>query len=451
MNEHDDTPSLPWSNVAEQSVIGGALLDPDALLALGDRRPQPAHFFDRRHRYIWAAMLEMADRRLPIDTITVFERLRDIHKANECGGLTYLNAVAQCVPSAHNIATYAGTVVRKAVLRNILAATDQAQQLARDPGALDADQVLDQVATLFSGIKRTKPGSTPRRLGELIGARLDHWHALATGETTAGIPTGISSLDEALGGGLKAGRVIVMAARPSVGKTSLASAIGLRISQAGHAVLMLSQEMPGGDLADRAAASLGGVRLDRIATGGFAGDDWALLLEAAESASAMPFYVDDQPALTLLDIRAKARQVKQQGGLSLLIVDYLQLCASSSRFDKRHHQIEEISRGMKTLAKELDVCVLLLSQLNRESEREEPELSHLKESGSIEEDADVVVLLHPMGNEPDGRQLILAKIPKNRQGRRGRLALAFDGKTQRWDQSDSNVSRRGGGPCSRDL
>ena len=205
---------------------------------------------------------------------------------------------------------------------------------------------------------------------------------------------------------------------------------------------MLSQEMQAGELVDRAVANLGSVLLDNLTTGRFANGDWEAITNASEAAGRLPFFVDDQPALTLLDIRAKARQVQQGGGLALLIVDYLQLCASMGGIERRHHQVEQVSRGMKALAKELGVCVLLLSQLSRAGAAGEPELDHLKESGAIEEDADTVVLLHPMGHEADGSLLVLAKIPKNRQGRRGRLALALHGKTQRWRSSAANVSRR---------
>ena len=191
-------------------------------------------------------------------------------------------------------------------------------------------------------------------------------------------------------------------------------------------------------------ANLAGIGLEQIAHGRLVVEDWRQVVDVAERVGHFPMYIDDAPAQTMLDIRAKARQVKRlPAGLALVIVDYLQLCSSASGFDKRHHQIEQISRGMKTLAKELEVAVLVLSQLNRESEADEPELRHLKESGAIEEDADVVLLLHPLGKEPDGRSLILAKIPKNRQGRRGRLGLAFEGATQRWEVSQSDVRKRG--------
>ena len=210
----------------------------------------------------------------------------------------------------------------------------------------------------------------------------------------------------------------------------------------GKPVLVLSQEMQAGDLIDRAVANLGRISLSRLTTGRFDKEDWTRITEAADATARMPLFIDDQPALTLLDIRSKARQVRQHcGGLSLVVVDYLQLCASASSHDNRHHQIEAISRGMKTLAKEMGCTVLLLSQLTRASELDEPELHHLKESGSIEEDADTVILLHPMGDAPEGGMLVLLKVAKNRQGMRGRLGLAFDGSTQRWQVSVGIVAR----------
>jgi replicative DNA helicase len=439
-----DEPALPWSCEAEQSVLGGMLLDPDALVRMADVPLRAEHFFDAQHRAIWAAMQEMAARRQPIDVVTVFERLQSAGRAEDCGGVAYVNALAQAVPSATNIRRHAEIVREKALQREVIAAADRALTIARQPGG-DAASKLDQVATLFAQIARPTARSAPRRLAELMTARLGHWQALQEGDATPGIPTGLDRLDNALAGGLKPGKVVVLAARPSVGKTSFAQQLGLTVAAGGHTVLMLSQEMPAGELVDRVMANLGGVDLGHLSTGGFEDADWTAISAAADDAGRPPFLVDDQPALTLLDIRAKARQVQQRDGLALLIVDYLQLCAGSAAFDKRHHQIEQISRGLKQLAKELDICVLALSQLSRQSARRadgEPELDDLKESGAIEEDADTVILLHAMGNQPDGSTLVLAKIPKNRSGRRGRLALQFTGKTQRWAASTANVSRR---------
>lgn len=436
----------PWSPEAEQSVLGALFLDSDAFGRISDRGLEAAHFFDHRHRAIWAAAAGMVASHEPVDVVTVFERLRNAGEEERAGGLAYLNALAQSVPSAANVGRYADVVLEKALRRAVIAAADEVQALAWRTAA--PDELLDKAASMFGAIRRTRAASAPRSLGELVNTRLQHWQSLAEGDTLPGIPTGLSSLDAALGGGMKPGKVIVLAARPSVGKTSLAAQIGLNVASFGHRVLMLSQEMQAGELVDRAIANLGKVQLDHLTTGEFEDSDWPAIAQASESATKLQVFVDDQPAQTLFDIRAKARQVQQGGGLALLIVDYLQLCASTGNIERRHHQIEQLSRGMKALAKELGVCVLLLSQLNRGGATSEPELDHLKESGAIEEDADTVILLHPMGHEADGGLVVLAKIPKNRQGRRGRLALALYGKTQRWATSAASVSRRSGGDAT---
>jgi replicative DNA helicase len=206
-------------------------------------------------------------------------------------------------------------------------------------------------------------------------------------------------------------------------------------------VLILSQEMTAADLADRAVAHLGRVDLGALATGRISADGWTRISEVMDQSSRLQLRIDDEPGLTLHAINAKARLMKQRYGLKLLVVDYLQLCSGTSSRDNRNQQIEEVSRGLKSLSKELDCTVLALAQLNRQAEqRGEPELSDLRDSGSIEQDADTVLLLHPRGAQTDGSILVSAMLKKNRQGQRGRFALAFYGATQRWEPSNADVS-----------
>lgn len=432
--------TLPWSEAMEQSTLGSLLQDSDALLRIADLGLRPAHFFDHRHRAILSAVLELHARRQPADVVTVFDWLRERGQAEDSGGLAYLNALALSVASATNVGRYASKVIEDATRRAIIAAADRARVLALEHST--PDEVLDAVQTLFGEVRRHKAAAAPRRIGELVRERTTHWEGLEAGTTPAGIATKLDRLNVALGGGLKPGKNIVLAGRPGSGKSSLAWSIACDVAAQQKAVLVLSMEMQAGDLVDRAAANLGRVSLNRLLTGRFQDDDWARITDACDTASRLPLFIADQPALSLLDIRAKARQVQQQcDGLALVVVDYLQLAASAGGFDKRHHQIEAISRGMKAMAKELDTTVLLLSQLTRESERDEPELAHLKESGAIEEDADTVILLHVLGQAPEGGMLVLAKVAKNRQGPRGRLALAFDGDTQQWRASAGDVTR----------
>jgi replicative DNA helicase len=229
----------------------------------------------------------------------------------------------------------------------------------------------------------------------------------------------------------------VLAARPSVGKSSLAQAIALYSASNQCPVLMLSQEMPDTEVAERAMSNLGAVDYEAIQTGALKDPEWNGLIEAVEASEHMPFYVDDQGSLTLADIRAKARQVK---GLKLLVLDYLQLSAGDG--DNRNAEIEHISRGLKSLAKEMGFAVLALSQLNRKVEErasKEPLLSDLRDSGAIEQDADVVMFLWPAVEYPGGSKLVGIKLEKNRQGKKGRFGLDFDGAHQRWVESSDEL------------
>lgn len=436
---------LPWSPEAEQSTLGCLLLSNDCA---DDVLPVlcAEDFFNATHQLIFKAIEALVLANKPADVITVHEHLKRIDQAEKVGGLQYLHDISMSVVSARNAGQYADIVRSCSLRRKLVGASDQALDIASSHP--DPDQALDRIATLFTSIDRSAGKSEPRRIGDALLERLNHWNDMASGEVSPGIPTGFPMLDRALGGGLKGGRVIVLGARPSVGKTSLGQQVGIGVALQGHGVLICSQEMPMGELADRASANLAGVDLGSISEGTLSKEDWPRLTEAVDKVKDCPLYIDDQPSLTLLDIRAKARHVRSKVGLKLVIVDYLQLCSGSTqRGSSRHHEIEGLSRGLKALAKELDACVLVLSQLNRDVARggREPTLADLKESGAIEEDADVAILLDPRGPLPSGSRLVAAILAKNRQGKRGRLALSFDGRTQRWAESTADVSSRGVG------
>jgi replicative DNA helicase len=360
----------------------------------------------------------------------------------ECGGLRYLNELAMSVPNAANVRSYAVIVSEKAQRRALLAAGDQVQALAREAGEPAA--LLDRAQSLLTALQRKDARQLPVNLRAAIIDRSGRWEAMGNGQVSPGMRTRLPRLDRCLGGGLQRGRVVVLAARPSIGKTSLAVQIGLNVAADHHRVLILSQEMPLGDLADRVTANIGLIPLDVLANGIKPnGKEWARTIEATEWDGATYFDIDDQPGLSLLAIRAKAQMAKAMKGLDVLVLDYLQLCAATNSKASRHHQIEEISRGLKVLAKELGICVVVLSQINRDvakSDRE-PTLADLKESGAIEEDADVVLLLHPKGQLSDGAQLLAGIVAKNRQGRKDRISLRFDGAYQRWGECDMDVSQ----------
>lgn len=435
------TVAVPWSVEAEQSVLGCLLLD-NAAFEPVRAAIEGKHFYSAVHRLVFETIEAMLIASRPADVLTVYERLKQAGKADEVGGQQYLLDLMHSVASVRNAGQYAGIVRGLALRRLLVDAAAEAQDIAKS--CPEPEQALDQIAALFSTIERTRSKTEPRLFADALAARCEHWTSMESGEVVPGVATRLPTLDHALGGGIKPGRVIVLAARPSVGKTSLAQQIALAVADQGQGVLILSQEMPEGELIDRAAANLAEVNLGLISEGKLTKDEWPRLTEMMDRAPDLPLYIDDQPAMTLLEMRAKARQVQKRAPLALVVVDYLQLCAGASQRGSRHHEIEAISRGLKSLAKELNVCILLLSQINRAStQRDEPTLADLKESGAIEEDADVVIFLQPKGLV-EGQQLLAGIIAKNRHGRRGRVALSFHGATQRWVESTADVSRTGG-------
>jgi len=427
----------PHSVEAEQSVLGGLLLDNSAWDRAGDLLTD-SDFYRFEHRLIFAAINALITSAKPADVITVCEHLKRTGNADDCGGMLYLNSLAQSVPSAANMRRYAEIVRERAVLREIIASNDEINALAwkcDDPAGL-----IDRAATKLNELLQRETRKAPRAIGDVMVESLDRITDLHTGESDSGWPTGIPSLDRMLGGGLRAGRVYVLAARPSVGKSSFAASLGITLAERDLPVLMLSQEMSAGEIADRAISNIGGIDYSTVQTGRLNDLEWGQLSDCVERARALPFHIDDQSALRLRDIRAKARMVK---GLKVLILDYLQLSASTGEHANRNAEIEEISRGLKALAKDMGIAVLELSQLNREVEKrsnKRPNLSDLRDSGAIEQDADVVLFLWPVREfEGEGRRIVGIGVDKNRQGKRGEFGLDFYGDYQRWSESTADI------------
>jgi len=445
---------IPWSQEAEQSVLGGLLLDNDAFDRVGDLLLEQ-HFFAISHRRIYAAIASMVNANKPADVITVHERLKALGEADDCGGLVYLNALSASVPSASNCRRYAEIVREKALQRSLMAAADHAMTIALEKG--DATDRTDRCIGLFDALQQLHVQQRPRAADEIAVRRMDHFSDIAEGRVEAAWGTGLEDVDTALNGGLQEGRVYVLAARPSIGKSSLALQIGLHTAKELHrGVLLLSQEMPGEECIDRAISNLGRVDYGQMQRGQLDDAAWAGMSFGCETVSKLPLWIDDQPALTVRDIRAKAFSMRRDG-LKLLIVDYLQLCAGQSpgKGVNRSSELEEITRGLKAMAKQLHVSVLLLSQLNRDVEKRgtpEPTLADLRDSGAIEQDADAVLGLWFVRQWSD-RKVMALSVLKNRQGERGkRIPLEFFGHYQLWQSSTADVSpvvkKAGGGDGS---
>jgi replicative DNA helicase len=430
----------PHSIEAEQSVLGALLLDNGAWDRAGDLLAE-GDFYSHEHRAIYGVIGRLVQANKPADVITVFDELQSMGRAEECGGLAYLNALAQSVPGAANLRRYADIVRERGVNRQVIAACDAIATKAFAGTA--ASEVLDLAASAFSQLERAGRRVEPQPLAGLIASALDRYSALAEGHVAPAIPTGIAPLDRLLNGGLRAGKVYGIAARPSVGKSAAGRCLGLNAARLGHATLLLSQEMPCDEVADCVVAQMAGIDSERLQTGGLrdAENDWGRLADAVDEIRDWPFYVDEQGGLRLSDIRAKARSVK---GLRLLILDYLQLSRSTLKNATTNDQVAELSKGLKALAMEMKVAIVVLSQLNRDVEKRadrEPQLSDLRDSGAIEQDLDAAVMLWTIREEDGGdRRLVGWKVAKHRSGRKGRFGMTFDAPHYRWRDATESIS-----------
>lgn len=445
MHPHDlDAEALPWSPEAEAGVLGALMLDDRTFDAVGDIL-EPKHFFDERHGRIFATIAALVLASRPADVVSVLAAL-------QAGGhadidFAQLADIAQVPFGLGSVRRYAEVIVDRALQRGLVEASCDVREIATEPG-LDASERLDKAQAKLQALAINRVRQAPVAVGDMALALSQRVEALHRGEVQPGICTGIPCIDKRLNGGLRGGKLIILAARPAVGKSSLAMQLSINLAEAGHGAAFLSQEMPTQDLMDRVGSNVGRILLDNIVTGRLRDVEWTRLTEAVDRMRALPLYLDDQPALTLADIQAKARALVRQHGIKLLVLDYIQLCGSRRAADKRHHQIEEISRGLKTLAKQLDITILALSQLSRGLESRvggKPQLSDLKESGAIEEDADVVILLSLNHIAEHGAKVVEADFAKNRQGRVGSVALAFDGGFQSWSDSGEPLNKPSAG------
>ncbi|MDP9991995.1 replicative DNA helicase [Variovorax boronicumulans] len=436
--------AIPWSSEAETGVLGALLMGNGHWDVVGDMLVEE-QFFDQRHRRVFVAISALINACKPADVVTVFDHLK-VAGIAEGIDLSMLHDMAQFQAGSSTVRRYAEIVSERAMLRSLLKAADEVKEIASTSGMPVADR-LEKAQDTLQALQVRRGRSEPVVVGDITARMVDRVSDLNSGNVQPGIPTGISSIDKRLSGGLRPGKQIVLAARPSIGKSSLALQIAINLAKAGHGAAFLSQEMPNDEQAERVTANLGQILLGNLMTGDLRDDEWARLTEAVEEMRGLPLFFDDQPALTLQDISAKARALVRRHSIKLLVVDYIQLCSTTSKSgnDKRHHAIEEISRGLKTLAKQLGITILTLSQLGRAAESRsggKPVLSDLKESGAIEEDADIVILLSIDDIPSQGPKVIEADIAKNRQGRIGSVALAFDGGYQRWQATNAPLGQR---------
>ncbi len=439
----------PQSVEAEQAVIGGLMLSPDSLDRVGDLLTEN-DFYRRDHRLIWRAIRELSEKNRPFDAVTLGEWFEANNLSEQIGGTGYLVELASTTPSAANIKAYAEIVREKAVLRQLIEAGTSIVNDAYQPEGRDSQEVLSAAEQVV--FKIAEQGRRGRAdFVSLRDAMKDAFQILQdryenAGQVT-GLPTGFVDLDE-MTAGLQPSDLIILAARPAMGKTTLA----LNIAEYGaiktrKAVAVYSMEMSASQLAFRLISSIGRVNATRLRTGQLEDEDWSRVNMAIKMLSDVKVFIDDTPALSPDVLRSKARRIKREHDLGLIVIDYLQLMQVPGNQENRATEISEISRSLKALAKELNVPVIALSQLNRGLESrtdKRPVMADLRESGAIEQDADIIMFIYRdeyYHKDSTDKGLAEVIIGKQRSGPTGTIKLKFFGEYTRFD----NLARDGVG------
>ena len=435
----------PQSIEAEQSVLGGLLLDNQSWDRIADIITAD-DFYRREHRLIFNAISALCGESSPADVVTVTEWLERSGEIEPAGGLAYIGSLANNTPSAANIVAYAAIVRENAVMRELVRVASDIGNLVYSPDGRSATELLDIAEKrIFDINEKGHRRGEFQPLNTLLSKAVDRIDQLFRSQSSiTGVPTGFNDLDD-MTSGLQPSDLVIIAGRPSMGKTSLAMNIAENAA-VGHKipVAVFSMEMPGTQLALRMMASLGRINAHRVRTGKLDDDDWPRLTSAVSLLNEAPIFIDDTPALTPMELRARARRLKREHGLGLIIIDYLQLMQSTERNEEnRATEISNITRALKGLAKELDVPVIAMSQLNRSVESRQdkkPVMSDLRESGAIEQDADVILFIYRdevynKDSPVKGTADII--VGKQRNGPTGEVRLTFLGEYTRFENYTS--------------
>jgi replicative DNA helicase len=431
----DRTP--PQDEVAEQSVLGAMLMSKDAIADVVESI-RGTDFYRPAHETIFDAIIDLYGRGEPADAVTVAAQLQRQGELARVGGAPYLHTLVAGVPIAANAGYYAEIVREKAILRRLVDAGTRIAQWGYS-GEGDVDDVVDRAQAEVYGVtdKRTSEDYAP--LSDIMEGTLDEIEAISNRDgAMVGVPTGFTDLDD-LTNGLHPGQMIIVAARPAMGKSTLGLDIARSASiKHGMASVIFSLEMSRNEITMRLLSAEARIALNSMRNGHMTDDDWSRLARKMGEVSSAPLFIDDSPNMTMMEIRAKARRLKQRHDLRLIVVDYLQLMQSGRRVESRQLEVSEFSRQLKLLAKELEVPVIAISQLNRGAEQrtdKRPMLSDLRESGSLEQDADMVVLIHREdayereSTRPGEADLIVAK---HRNGPTATVVVAFQGHYSRF-------------------
>lgn len=430
----------PQSVDVEASLLGAIIIDPDAIVKVADI-VRPIDFYDERHRMIYEGALRLYEQQSPIDVLTLSEELKAEGVLKDVGGSGYLTQLTNTVPTATNAEQYASIVATKSIRRRLISASNEIAQIGHDEKRSIAELVEEAEAKLFE-VSQRHVGNDIASMESILADSFDRLDSLHKDKgTIRGVSTGYKDLDGKLAGFQKSD-LIILAARPSMGKTAMALNLAQNVAiKAEKPVLLFSLEMSKEQLVDRMLASEAGVNSWNLRTGNLSDSDFEKIGHAMGSLSEAQMFIDDTPGLTVSDLRTKARREAHKRELGLIIVDYLQLMSGGSKFKSdgnRVQEISEISRGLKSVARELNVPVIALSQLSRSVESRSPQipqLSDLRESGSIEQDADVVMFLYRDDyynpDTSDKPNILDIFISKHRNGPTGRVEIYFDRERQK--------------------
>lgn len=423
---------MNFSIESEQSVIGAMLSSPAAWDRIADKISE-SDFYAPEHQLIFRHISRLAEQGKPVDVITVAESLQSTGKLDKIGGLQHLGELAASVPSASNIVIYAELVRKKRKERDFLAAIDDIQSIANEAGTIEEKiaKCIDSFTALADG------GSNDAvRLSETLSKAIEGLEdRFASGGEIKGLKTGFNDFDKKLNG-LQGGDLVIIAGRPAMGKTCFATNIAENVAVNNQTVLFFSLEMSDEQLTLRTLASQGSINLTKLRLGKIDDEDWTRLNHGVGKIHDAPFFIDQSPMITASQMHAKARRIKRQHGLSLIVIDYLQLMSEGG--DNRNNELSTITRKLKLMAKDLNIPVICLSQLSRKVEEranKRPMLSDLRDSGAIEQDADIVVLMYRddyYNKDSMNKGLAEAEVAKQRMGETGTVFLSFQGEYSRF-------------------
>ncbi|GAA3641987.1 replicative DNA helicase [Asaccharospora irregularis] len=433
----DMTRVPPHSVESEQSILGSILLDKDAIITVTETI-KPGDFYKEAHKIIYECMLSLNNKGEPIDLITLTEELKNQGYLNDVGGISYITSLSTIVPTTSNVKYYADIVKDKSVLRKLIKASNDIISLGYD-GTTKIQDVLDKAEKKIFDISQEKTSDDFKPINLVLMDTYDMIENLYTNKSdVTGITTGFKDLNKKING-LQRTDLVLIAARPAMGKTAFSLNLVQNAALKGDAsVAVFSLEMSKEQLVQRMLSSQSNVELKKIKTGTLNNNDWPRIIDAMAVLSEAKIHIDDTPGITISELRSKCRKLKIEKGLDLILIDYLQLMEGEGNNESRQQEISKISRSLKKIAKELDCPVVALSQLSRAPEQRadhRPMLSDLRESGAIEQDADIVMFLyrdeyyHPDSESKNIGEIIIAK---NRHGETGAVELVWLGEVQRF-------------------